>query len=81
MNRTARFMSAKISGSVYRGWLPWTTAKTVYPRLSNSSTGAGLIASWAENQPPLITQTTAAPLAFSLGVNTSMVRAVPYFRP
>ena len=32
----------------------------------------------AENN---ITQTTAAPLAFSLGVNTSMVRAVPYFRP
>ena len=43
--------------------------------------GAGLIASWAENQPPLTTQTIAAPLASALGVKTSMVSAVPYFRP
>ena len=32
-------------------------------------------------QPPLTTKITAAPLASFLGVNTSIVRAVPYLRP
>ncbi len=43
--------------------------------------GPALIASCVENQPPLITQTMAAPLALVLGVKTSIVRAVPYLRP
>ena len=67
MNRTARFMSWRISGIVYLGWLPWTTAKTVYPRRSSSSRKPVLIASCPENQPPLTAQITAAPLAFALG--------------
>ena len=63
------------------GWLPWTTAKTVYPRPTMASTKRGLIASWAENQPPLTTKITPRPLEPAFGRNTSMVRAVPYLRP
>ena len=40
-----------------------------------------LIASCDENQPPLTTQMTAAPLASYFGVKTSMVSAVPDLRP
>ncbi len=40
-----------------------------------------LIDSCPENQPPLTAQMTAAPLAFALGVKTSMVSAEPNLRP
>ena len=84
MNRIARFTSPTISGTVSRGWLPWTTAKTVYPR---SSRGRKKIAGHCVVRrrggiPPLSTSsTTAAPLAFFLGEKTSIVSAVPNLRP
>ena len=50
------------------------------PQLQRMS---GRMASFAENHPPLTQNTTPAPLAFawSFGRKTSIVRAVPYFRP
>jgi len=72
-------MSATTSGIVNFGWLPCTTAKTVYPRDKNGATSPALIASCPENQPPLTTKISPAPLAFALGVNTSIVSAVPNF--
>ena len=77
----ARFTSETISVTVYLGWLPWTTAKTVYPRLSSGSKKAGWIASWDEKYPPLTISTTAEPFAPFFGVRTSIVSAVPNFRP
>ncbi len=43
--------------------------------------GPGLMDSCLDTQPPLTTQMMAAPLASFLGVNTSIVSAVPYLRP
>ena len=40
-----------------------------------------LMLSWFENQPPLTRQITAAPFGLLLGVNTSIVSAVPNLRP
>ena len=63
------------------GWLPCTTAKTVYPRSVNGLVKNGLIASLREKNPPLTQKITPAPLAFSFGANTSIVIARPNFRP
>ena len=74
-------MSWRISGIVNFGWLPWTTAKTVYPRPTSGSMNGRAIASCAENQPPLTTRMTPSPLASFSGVKTSIVSAVPDLRP
>ena len=82
MNRTARFMSC----DDFRDRVPRLAA--VHDREDRVSAleqlgdrQPGLIASCAENQPPLTTQMIAAPLAFALGVKTSIVSAMPCFRP
>ena len=55
-------------------FFPWS-------RCVNGSASLGLMDACEENQPPLTTQMTAAPLAFFFGVNTSIVSATPSLRP
>ena len=82
MKRTARFMSCEDFGDrELRLAAVHDREDRVAAVEQTRSTEARLMRSWAENQPPLTTQMTPAPLALSLGVKTSIVRAVPYLRP
>ena len=61
--------------------LPGDTAQAILGQSATEQSLRNLREQMGLNQPPLTTQITAAPLAPALGVNTSIVRAVPNLRP